>query len=91
MALELRGVRLRRAFDRKKVEGCARDAMRRIEVDDIGMRGCLVVLVRIFGELLLQFVRFSRSGQGDRTNRTCSNWLRHVAILLAECRSRKQE
>ena len=40
------------ALDRKKVEGCARDAMRRIEVDDIGRGGCLEVVMRIFGELL---------------------------------------
>jgi hypothetical protein len=43
MALELRGVRLRRVLGRKKAEGCARDAMRRIEVDDIGKGGCLEV------------------------------------------------
>ena len=48
MALELRGVRLRRALDRKKVEGCARDAMRRIEVDDIGKGGCLEVVFENF-------------------------------------------
>ena len=52
MALELRGVRCRRALDRKKVEGCARDAIRRIEVDDIGRDGCLEFVLRIFEELL---------------------------------------
>lgn len=52
MALELRGVRLQRALDRKKVDGCARDAMRRIEVDDIGRSGCFEVVLRIFGKLL---------------------------------------
>jgi len=34
-ALELRGVRLRRPLDRKKVEGCVRAAKRSNEVDDI--------------------------------------------------------
>jgi hypothetical protein len=52
MALELRGVRLRRPLDRKKVEGCARDAMRKMDVDDIGKGGCCEGLLEIFGELL---------------------------------------
>lgn len=35
VADEVRGVRLRKPLDRKKVDGCARDAIRRNEVDDI--------------------------------------------------------
>lgn len=77
MALELRGVRLRRALDRKKVEGCARDAIRRIEVDDIGKGGCLEDVLRVFGELLQQFVRFSRSGQSESVE--------PIALALIDC------
>jgi hypothetical protein len=52
MALELRGVRLRRPLDRKKVDGCARAAMRRIEDDDIGEVVLLEGGLEGFGELL---------------------------------------
>ena len=79
MALELRGVRLRRPLDRKKVEGCARDAIRRIEVDDIGKSGSLVVVLRIFGELR-SFDFRDQVRERSCTNRTCSNWLRHVEL-----------
>ena len=91
MALELRGVRLRRALDRKKVEGCARDAMRRIEVDDIGKGCCLVVVFEDFRGAFCSdsndFRDQARPRKCTNPNRACSNWLRHVVDQrVAECR-----
>jgi hypothetical protein len=50
-ALELRGVRLRRPLARKKVDGCARAAIRSIEVDDIRKDDFLRQLGGKFDEL----------------------------------------
>jgi hypothetical protein len=51
-------VRLRRPLDRKNVQGCARAAMRRNEVDDI--RKCDVVkLFRDFSRASVKIERFS--------------------------------
>jgi hypothetical protein len=45
--------------------------------------------LRIFGELR-SFDFRDQVREQSCTNRTCSNWLRHVELWLAECRWRKQ-